>query len=352
MATINELKYTALTPLVNEIKSPNQFVKRLVYPRHVTLPTEDIEISVINKGREMAPFVRKNGEALLVDGYSTTFQTVQAPNIRIKRPFTPSELLYRRQPGTVIFTPGASAQINALQQHIARDMQVMADLITNAEEYLCAMSLRGVITYEVSDEEVFQITYPKPSAHNITLTVFWDNADLTLPEPAENFHTVKRLMSDAVGLGSVYAIMGQEASTHFRKVIKAQAKQTGAATIDEGNVSLANQFTVDGAIYLGRYAGIECWEYSRTVDVNGVSTPLIRPKWVEFVSVTPAAEFTLYYGAIPDMAALQGRRFQGERFSKSWEKQDPSQLMALAHSRPLPVPRRPGALVSMKVVSG
>lgn len=352
MATIDELRWSSLTPAINEMKSPNMFLKRLLFSRHVTLPTEDIELSVLTKGREIAPFVRKNGEALLVEGHSETFQTVAAPNIRIKRPFTPSELLFNRRPGTVIFSPGADMQVTALQQHIARDMQVMADLITNAEEYLCALAIRGTITYEVSPEEVFQITYPKPSGNNVTLTTFWDDADPSLPDPEENFHTAKKLFSDEVGLGITDAIMGESAAQYFRYLMKYSASRLDKARLNDGMITFAEQFSEDGVIYLGTFCGVRCWEYSRSVSVNGSSTPLIRSKYVEFVTTSPAAEFTLYYGAIPDMKALQGRKFQGERFSKSWEQEDPSQMIALAHSRPLPVPRRPGAMVSMKVISG
>jgi len=351
MSTITELKWTSLTPLVNEIKSPNQFLKRRLYGRHVTLPTEDIELSVLTKGREVAPFVRKNGAALLIDGHSETFQTVSAPNIRVKRPFTPSGLLFNRRPGTVIFSPGAGMQVSALQQHIARDMQVMADAITNAEEYLCALSLTGVVSYSVSPNEHFTITYPKPAANNVTLTTFWDDADPTLPDPEENFHLVKKLLSDAVGLGLKDAIMGAGAAAAFRKILKIQGNLGQGPKLDTGNLTLQQQYSNEGVIYLGQFCGVECWEYSRTVAVAGVSTPLIRDKFVEFVAEGAAAEFTLYYGAIPDMKALQGRKFQGERFSKSWENEDPSQMIALAHSRPLPVPRRPGAMVSMQVIA-
>lgn len=351
MATIDELKWSSLTPAINEMKSPNQFLKRLLYGRHVTLPTEDIELSVITKGRETAPFVRKNGEALLVQGHGETFQTVQAPNIRIKRPFTPSELLFNRRPGTVIFSPGASMQVSALQQHIARDLQVMADLITNAEEYLCALSLQGTISYSVSPEEHFTISYPKPAANNVILATFWDDGDPSLPDPEDDFHTAKKILSDEVGLGVTDAIMGAEAADSFRSLMK-EGSRVDKRRLNDGQITFAEQFSEDGVIFIGTFAGIRCWEYSRTVDVNGTPTSLVRPKYVEFVTTSPSAEFTLYYGAIPDMKALQGRRFQGERFSKSWENEDPSEMIHLAHSRPLPVPRRPGSVVSMKVVSG
>lgn len=355
MATINELKWASLTATVNEIKSPNQFLKRLLWSNEEPKSTEDIEIGLISKGREIAPFVKKNGEGIMVAGYDETFQTVQPTNIRIKRPFTPSDLLYGRRPGTVIFSPGASMQMSAIRRHIATDMKVMADYITNAEEYLCSMALQGTVTYEVADQEVFTITYPKPSAHNVTLSVFWDDADLTLPRPLKDVHSVKRLINGEVGLSVSDAICGIEAADALLELVESgNMKMLGleGQNVQAGQVTFVSQFDNDGVIFLGNIGGIRFWEYGRTALLNGVATSMIRPKYVEFVTRSAAAQRVMYYGAIPDMKALQGRLFQGRRFSKSWENEDPSVLMALTHSRPLPVPRRPGAMVSMKVVSG
>lgn len=352
MATIDELKWSFLTPLVNEMKSPNQFLKRLLFGNTRTLPTETIEISVLNKARETAPFVRKNGEAVLVPGYTSVNQQVEAPNIRIKMPFTPSELLFNRRPGTVIFSPGADAQVTALQQHIARDMQVMADLITNSEELLCSMALQGVISYQSAPNEAFQVTYPRPAGNNVTLTTFWDDANPELPEVEEDFTLAKRIVNDEVGLNVRHAIMGLEAAEQFRKLMRVVTTRNDKRRLNDGNITFAEQFSEDGVIYMGRFCGVDCWEYGRTVSVDGVDTSLIRSKYVEFVTDSPAAEHVMYYGAIPDFRALDGRLFQGERFSKSWDMEDPSQRYALVHSRPLPVTRRPGSIVSMKVVSG
>ena len=116
--------------------------------------------------------------------------------------------------------------------------------------------------------------------------------------------------------------------------------------------SETTQFSEDGAIFLGSFCGIRFWSYPRQVKVAGSMTDLIRAKYAEFVCRVPAAEFTLYYGAIHDWKALQNRSFVGERFSKSWEDEDPSVRQLLTHSRPLPVPRRMGAVYSLKVVTG
>lgn len=351
MSGINELKWQTLTAAINEMKSPNQFLKKFLFPVHNTVNTEDIELSTLVKDRTMAPLVRKNGEAVLVLGHDESYATISPPNIRIKRPFTPSELLFGRRPGTTIY-PQVGEQLSAIQQHIARDMQVMADMVTNTEEYLCAMATQGVISYQVSDEESYQITYPVPSANKVTLSTFWDDgtpANVTLEE---NFMSAKKLMSDAVGLGITDAILGASATTYFLRVIKSQYNLATGVMWNPTSINLAAEYTDDGAIYLGTFCGVRVWSYPRTIVVNGVTTDLIRSKYCEFIANTSAAERVLYYGAIADMDALQGNLFVAERFSKSWLQKDPSSMIALLASRPLPAQRRPGSVVSFKVVSG
>lgn len=346
--TIEVLSWASLTAAINEIKSPNQFIRRLVFGAHETQPTETIEFGVFTGDREVAPFVERDGEAIPVSGYGEVFQTVSPPNIRIKRPVKPSELLFNRRPGTVIFAQSADQIVSAAEAHVARDVKRLADLVTNAEEYLCCLALRGVISYVAADEANFTITIPKPAGNNVTLSTFWD--DLA-NDPAADFKTAKSLIANEVGLGVTDCVMGSEAAAAFL------ASDTVKGLLDNRNISagtitLTEQYRDDGSLFLGTFCGVRCWEYARTVKVGGVATDLIRPKYAEFLAITPAAENVLYYGAIPDLDAFEGRLFQSERFSKSWMQPDPSVMQMLVHSRPLPIPRRPGSMVSMKVVSG
>jgi len=353
MALINELKVMTLTTAINMMKSPNQFLKRRLFGNHVTHPTEDFETHIINNGRNIAPFIRKNGEATMVGGYTTTRQVVSPTNIRIKRPFTASDLLFGRYPGSVIYIPNGNYQMNQIQQHIARDMQVMADLITNAEEYLCAMALQGTISYSSTDQEVFTITFPKPTAHNITLTTFWDTAGVTAGDFSGNLIAVKRLISEAVGLSVTDCILGTDASDALRALVNAGTlKNLNQLQVNGGQFDFVQQFNEDGVLYLGQLEGISFWEYGRTASLNGTTVDMIRPKYAEFIAASPSAEFVMNYGAISDMKALQGRSVQAERFSKAWEEEDPSVLMNLVATRPLPTPQKPGAIVSMKVSAG
>lgn len=350
--TIPQLKWVALTKAVNLIQSPNQFFKRYVFGNHETKPTETIEIDTLAASRIAAPFVHKNGEALMVQGTTETFGVVEAPNIRLKRPFTPSELLFNRRPGVTVFPDGADIQ-EAINRHVAADLQYVANLITNAEEYLCAQALQGSVSYVVADQENFTINYSLPSANQVTLTTFWDDPIDDAPTPEEDFTNFKRIVAQGpANLGLTDAFLSQTASIAFLSTIRKQKLLllTGLGA-DVGLVTMVNEFTKDGVLYLGTFCGVRVWEYSRQVTINGVLTSLIPSGYGIFLANVPDAENVLYYGAIPDLSTFGALPLQTERFSKSWLHDDPSVYNVLVASRPLPVPRKISSIVLAKVSS-
>lgn len=349
------LDFRTLSTTVNLIKSPNQFLMKLLFANKNSIPTETIEWATFSANRDMAPFIRKNGAAIMVPGVTGNANAISGPNIRLKRPFTPSQLLFGRQPDNIIFVQNDQEQVSNAERVIARDLQYLSNMIANAEEWMAAMSLRGQVKYEVTDQESFQITYNRPSANNITLSIFWDAVDPTTVNPALDFLAVKRVLAEW-GFAATDAILGSEAVTAF---LNWQVSTRGIAlattnreSLILGTTTFAEKFSDDGVLYLGTYGGIRVWEYSRSVNIAGVATPLIRAKYAEFVCANQATETEMTYAAIADFKALKGKLFQAPRFSKSWEEEDPSALMYLVHSRPFPNIKRPEAFVSVKVVSG
>ena len=346
------LSWSTLTPAVNNMKAPNSFIKNMLFSRDVPVPTRNIELSFLDRGRQIAPFVERNGAAIMTEGRDETFRVIVPPHIRVKRPMTPSELLNKRRPGSVIF-PGADGIQMAMREYMANELAMLGDDITNSEEYLCAMALRGAITYSVTDQSSFTITFPRDAAHSYALGAGdrWNEATASF---RKDFLDAATLVNDAVSLNVTDVILGTDAADAFL----ADACGELSSLLDirrmaTGTVDLTQQIAESGALFLGTFVhGIRVWRYGRTVDVNGTSTDLIRPKYAEFVARTPAAQFVTYYGAIEDMKAIgAGKVLQSKRFSKSWEVEDPSCRMLLIESNPMPVPRRPNATVSVQVLA-
>jgi hypothetical protein len=345
--TIELLHVASLTQAVNEVRSPNAFIRNLLFGNHDPKGTETIELSVVtNGGRKMAPFVKVNGQSMSIEGYEETFQAVRAPNIKINRPLN-MDVVGRRAAGQGIFVDERAAQAR-VELEIARNTQALADHVTNAEEWLCANALRGTISYSAPEGDHFTITFPRLNTHTVDLGASFE-WDQSTSNPEEDFHAVKTLFSEQ-GLVPTDAIMSPTAAAAFRKnAAVRRAWKEGIVTV--GDLSYATQYQSDGAIYLGNFCGVRCWEYGRTVILpTGSSEALIRADYVEFVANVPEAEFVLYYGLINDIQAIRNGVAVGERFSKSWESEDPSGLMQLVQSRPLPCLRRPNATLSMLVL--
>lgn len=346
------LSWSTLTPVVNEMKAPNSFLKNMVFSRDITVPTRNIELSFLDRGRRIAPFVERNGQAIMTEGRDETFRVITPPHIRIKRPMTPSELLDKRRPGSVIF-PGARGIAQAMREYIASELAMMSDDITNSEEYLSALALRAAVSYSVADEAAFTITFPRLAAHDFALGA-GDRWNENTANMRGDFLTAAQLINDAVSLNCTDVIFGADAADAFLEDASGElAINLDTRRLITGSVDLTQQFAESGAMFLGTYVhGIRIWRYARQVDVNGSATDLIRPKYAEFIARTPAAQFVTYYGAIEDMKAIgAGKVLQSKRFSKSWEVEDPSARLLLIESNPMPVMRRPNATVSIQVLA-
>jgi len=354
------LHFTTLTAAINKMKSPNNFLQRVLFRREQTLPSEKIELSFLRKGREMAPLVRKNGEALSVDGYTWDFATVEGPNIRIKRQFTPSEVLFNRRPGGAIYANSGDIR-RAASEHVARDLQVMRDLITNRIEYMCAQVIdAGAISYSIQDEENYYIKVrPDDVASNVVFatmpvtTAFWD--DDAAPKPLLDIVEFKRAMVDECDLQPTICLCGTEAAAAIWDLARKDAAfarmintQSG---VRAGSIDASSFFQESGAIYIGNIAGIDFWEYGRTAVSETGSVPMLSAKYCYFINNSAAAQHVIYYAAIADVPMLRGRNFQTKMFSKAWSEEDPPALMNLVHTRPLPFMRVPGSVVKAKVVS-
>ena len=352
--TRDVLSWASMTAMVNEVKTPHRFVRDLLFSANDPKPTEVIEIGVLIGDRVVAPFVKRGAQAIEVTPFQEKIYNVNTPNIRIKRHLEASEILFTRHVGHVIFADEGEI-LDAGAQVVARNSLRLVQMVDEAEEYLSCQALRGTISYSVDGEEAFSVTFPRSASHNITLVNFWDGGSANVEL---DFRTAMNLVAQDVGLSVTDVILGAEATNAFLADAKVRDLLDNRR-ITAGGLDLTQPVQQNGAMYLGIFRGLRVWSYTRATQVPATaglgtlsSFDLIRSKYAEFVVADAAAENVMYYGAIADLEALQGRAFVGRRFSKSWMQQDPSLMIQLLTSRPLPCTRRPDSMVSMKVVSG
>lgn len=351
---VGELEWQSLTATINDIQSPNTFLQDLLFRERNTHPTQVLEIGRWLGERRMVPFVKVGAQAHPIQGVSKDFTAVKAPNIRVKIAFNPSPLMFGRQPGTKVFLRDGEDELSAVQLHIARDMQYMADQITNREEWMCAQALTGKISYSAADDidaEAWEFDYGRDAGHTIALGA-GDRWNEATAEIAGDVREAKRLVADAIGIQLTDAICGKDAADAFLNNADVLAIIERLVNENDGPQILGGEFRPDGAYFMGRIFGINWWEYNRTVkDADGSTVQLVGLKNVFFVSQSPDAGQSLEYAAIPDWDAADEGLIQVQRFSKSWLEKDPSAVVALTHTRPFVLLRRPESVVEYQVLA-
>lgn len=365
--TQNWLGWAYQTGYTNRAKTPSGFLTSLIFGgRERTLPTESVELSFREGERLLAPFVEVNSEAVTVGARSTTFANVSTPNIRIKRPMEAYNVFNRRQPGTDIFIGGGDVVAAARAAAIAEDTQYMMDLIANRVEWMVGSMIADMtsgymtLSYQVSEKSNWRVRIPRDTGATVTLsgTAEWNDTVGTSRSVVQDFHNVKRFFSKKINGTARMAIMDAKAADAFLKLAEVQAL-LDKKNVDAGTLALQSQFDEQGAIYLGRFMGVECWEYTREfVDEDGTTKVFLGAQTsgseagrVVFLAQQSAfADSEILYGAIPDHDAFEGGLFVGKRFAKSWKEPDPSVYNQLMQSRPLPFLRQPNAILVMDVV--
>lgn len=368
--TAGVTRMATMTGVVNELKSPPQFILDTFFRRRINLVTETIELSEISSTRFAAPMSAPDAEARTLKGLPEEFRNIGVPNIRVKKPFTASQLLRQRHAGMDIFQDGSSAAnaiSRAANDKMALELGDMNNGVAGREEWLaCQSLLTGHISYS-SDTDQFTADFqPKytdviggPNITDISgnATAVWSAVATARPE--EQFRDAKRRASiEGAPIPNV-AIMNSDVADAFLRIEDVKKNLDNRRLITGGTIDIsANPLgeTMGGAIFHGTYGGVQIWEYARTLivpldeDPSGIAT-LVPAKHVFLTSTDESADRVLYYGPIMDIDALRSGLWVNRRFSKSWIEPDPGREMSLVASRPLPVTRRKGTVFTYKVLA-
>lgn len=340
------------TNVLSNIKPNSAFLKGLFFgDRSLNLPTEVAELSYLEGHQQMAPFVEVNAEAVSVQGHSVRFAAVSTPNIRIKRPMEAYTAMLNRLPGSGMFITGGDAVISARLAAIAEDAKTLADMIERREEWMASTLLTGStagtmdLSYSVDERANWRVRYPRNTAMVAAASASWDSST----DIDGDFHRAKRAMAKNQQLVPTHCILGPLTAARFMKNAGVRALMDNRR-INPGDLQMAGQFNESGAIPLGTFCGISVWEYGGVYTSDaGVETGFMPDGAANsgvalFLHCSPANEGKFLYGAIPDHGAFESGAFVGKRFSKTFKTEDPSTLVQLLQSRPLPIIRRTGSV--------
>jgi hypothetical protein len=351
------LHWRSLSRVVENRKAPSNFLRNLLYGgAPETHSTNRIEIGKLTNTRAIAEFVKRGGDAVVVERDAESTATIEPAHIRIKMPLSPTDVISRRRAGSALYvTPQEHGA--AIARFLAREVDTIMRPVDEAEEWMAAMSLRGAISYS-GTKDSWTIDFDRANAHDVDpgSGAYWDETDFTggdTSDPAQLFEDISLLINEAEGLQVTDVILGTEAARWFKIHPRVTALLDPRRLIT-GGIDLTQQWT-NGALFLGSLTnGIRIWCYARTTLVGSTVTPLIRPKYAEFVCATPQAEFTRHYGAVQDWDVFsESEGFAPmERFMKTYLQPEPSIMYKILETNPIFVPGRPNCTASAKVVSG
>lgn len=363
---INDLSLDliTMTELVNNLKLPAGFLRDTFYSRETLLPTESVEIGRYKRGRQTAPFVVPGATALIVGKRDRFIERFTTPNIRIKCSINPGDFAFEREPGETNFGASGSRLNSMLSRRVSESLQDLEYDVLNTEEWMCSQAIQGSLSYSVIGQDSFTMDYGRNQAdfdYALTGANVWSDPAAF---PEGDISDARKLASDCEGVGITDMILGSEAAAAFLKNESVQRRLDGL-NFETGSLDVTSGWAREGSVRpLGRFGGLNVWEYCRSVNVNGTPVEMIRPKYAEFLSRGRDADRLMYYGAIAD--DLDAIRSSGntmgsmvlgpggaisKRFSKSWQTQDPTSLWVMLQSRPMPMNRRPDSNVSIQVVA-
>jgi hypothetical protein len=343
-----------MSEVVNRREKGKKALTAMLFPpsREVLLTGETVQIDELTGTTGMAPFVEKDGKAVTIDRLNGSSYNFETPAINIKRPLTCNDLLLKRQAGeSVIYRNGVDIYGQAAERQIAEDLIEMDEAIENRIEWMAAKLLQGSIEYSVEGKASFKVSTAKPDGNEYIVSTRWDAPGA---DPLADIKTAKRVVQPVSGPGFMTAICGEGASDALTTLFSTGAVKSIGTTsgVQAGMGSLIEEWQANGMLYLGTLGGIPFFEYAgKYLDDNtGVSTPLIRTDYVEYIARPQASSHTLYYGAIRDMEAIMNGMHIARRFATSDIDKDAGTYIAWLKSRPFPWMKRPDWNVSTKVV--
>lgn len=350
-----DLNWQTLTDAVNVMKGPPHLLfQELIFKHSQPLASGTINFDRMKAVRQILPAVTPVSGGTVMKGRTLENNSVTAPRLRPKRPFTAQDLLDVRAPGATPYIPrGAAPQIDAMQAKIADQQSDFVDSILLTAEYWCGQVLQGgkvLVDYEGGSQA--EIDYKMPADHKIVLAGAdkWNDAAAT---PDDDLREWSGLINAKTGLSLDFAVLGKSALTAFlgsprvRDLLDRRRIEAGLISPNVKN------------FYLGTFVGVDMFAYSPILPgVDGTPKAFLADDAVVGGSYMAEAstEFGLimdldaHMGADPADALVTGASVQAKMFSKAWTQKDPSSLTLVVESRPLPVMWLPEGFIHADVL--
>jgi hypothetical protein len=332
----NLFRTRILTQAVNEIRTgETRIYDKFFRGKENMQSSERLAFDIITGNETILENLNKYAEAPI--GTKTTRRTVtlEAPRLAEKRLINAGELNALRAYGVM----GAEM----LKDRLAREQLDMKAKFDRTLEYWACGALRGVV-YD-ADAATILYDFGVAGTHKITLSTGWDDSS---GDPIGDIRAWKQLIED----DSMTTITGWQA---YCGATAMDALLANESVLNLMKQQFGVQIATSGTI--GNLAGVAIEEYNGSYfNSSGVRTRFVGAEQVILIGM--CTDLTdMPFAPIMDLNAPNGVGNVGAGgrgmmfYSSSHDSWDPSGKWIKTEARPLPVLKRPGAVIIADVVT-
>lgn len=324
-------------------RAPGLF-KELFFTKRKTHPTKKVEIELVRKGKKILPFVTDVEGGKLVDRSRRELRTVECPRLRPKDAFSAPDLLSQTAPGEVPYAdnPNFLTPEQRIEQKIVEQLTEFKDSVERTIEYMCS-KVGTVGKLVVIQENIsFEIDFGMPDENKVVLAGedLWSDPGMTIFKvlgQIEDWAT--NLVGENSGLPADILMLGTNA---WNKLF---AIEGFLKLLDNRRVDLGHLSPMVAKSYKGTIGGVDLYVNSDKYEAeDGNLVPMLDPDYV--VMGSSLCDASIEFGLPQELPSPGPMEF----FAKSYVEEDPSQLMLVGESDPLPNPKNAGSFAYIKVL--
>ncbi len=297
---INIYDKRSLTNAVKKIKVVEPFVLNKYFKRQKPHSSNKIDVEIIESQAKLAQFVNDGEGAMLIGKRTKSVKTVTIPRTFEKKVWTTQELAdYKALIGDV-YAP-APDRARAANEFVLDEISDLKDRVMNRREQMaCSILNSGVITID-QDNIDFTLDFDfvtgtlEAGGHIITLAADdqWD--DGTTKDILDDIRSFKRAIMQRSHKNADTCLLGENAAKAFVQDSDVMAALDNL-NYKVGQIDL-NQQNEQFGIYIGRFMGIDFWEYNQQyTDSDGNATDIIDKHKAIFFPST--GRYDLHIGPI------------------------------------------------------
>lgn len=326
-------------------RAPGLF-KELFFNTRNTHDTKKVEIELVRKGKKILPFVTDVEGGKLVDRSRREKRTMVCPRLRPKDAFSAPDLLNQTAPGEIPYTnnPNALTPEERIELKIVEQLTEFKDGVERTIEFMCSkVATAGKLVVQ-QDNISFEIDFGMPDENKVVLTGadLWSDPGMTI---FEALGQIEEFSTDLVGENSGLPVDIAMLGTNAWNVLFAM--DGFLELLDNRRIDLGHLSPMVAKSYKGTIGGVDIYVNSdKYENADGSLVPMLDPNYM--VLGSSLCDASIEFGLPQELPSPGPMEF----FAKSYIQDDPSQLMLVGESDPLPNPKNAGSFAYIKVLGG